>query len=146
MQQKKFTDSIYMVIDEIQKTRKKDEKIKLLQEYDYPVLKAILMYMYDKRDHECLLPKGEPPFQKQTTPENSRFIHSSSIPEKMRAFYKSGGFDGLTQMKRETLFIDLLESLHEKDAQILIDMKEGRRIKGITARVVNEAYPGLIQT
>ena len=49
----------------------------------------------------------------------------------------------MTPLKRETLFIGLLESIDPEDAKVLLAAKD-KKLKGITAAIVNEAFPGLI--
>jgi hypothetical protein len=41
------------------------------------------------------------------------------------------------------LFIGLLESLHPKDANLLIAVKD-KKVEGLNAATINEAFPGLI--
>ena len=56
-----------------------------------------------------------------------------------------GGNDGLTKTRREMIFINLLQGLHPKDAQILIlvkDKKLSDKYK-ITKEIVAEAYPDI---
>ena len=49
-------------------------------------------------------------------------------------------------MKRERIFIDLLESLHAKEAEVLVLAKDKKlKYKGITGKLVSDAYPGLIR-
>jgi len=57
--------------------------------------------------------------------------------------YLLGNNPELGKVKREMLFIGLLESLHPKDAELLIAVKD-RNITAIDEEVVNLAFPGLI--
>ena len=47
-------------------------------------------------------------------------------------------------MKRETMFVQLLENCAPKDAELLCLIKDKKPIKGITIQHVTEALPGLI--
>lgn len=47
-------------------------------------------------------------------------------------------------MKREQLFIQLLETVNKDDALLLLDMKDGKHVKGLTAKTINEAFTNLI--
>ena len=54
----------------------------------------------------------------------------------------------MDQGKREKMFIDLLESLNGKEAEMLCLAKDGNlydAYKGLTLKVVQDAFPGLIQ-
>jgi hypothetical protein len=60
--------------------------------------------------------------------------------------FLKGGNPNLTKLRRETLFIELLESVHPSDAKILIAIKDKKLpYKGLTAKLVKEAFPGLIE-
>ena len=50
-------------------------------------------------------------------------------------------------MRRETLYIDMLENLPDEEAQILLGMKEGKLpYKGITKKFVMDCFPGMCET
>lgn len=51
----------------------------------------------------------------------------------------------MKQTKRESLFINLLESLDPKEAKILIDAKDKKLDLGLTKKVIDEVFPGLIR-
>ncbi|NDB83826.1 MAG: hypothetical protein EB127_14045, partial [Alphaproteobacteria bacterium] len=60
--------------------------------------------------------------------------------------FLEGGNNDLTKLKREQLFIGLLESLDKEDAKLLCAVKDKKLpYKGITQQVVKDAFPGLIQ-
>ena len=51
----------------------------------------------------------------------------------------------LAPLKRESMWIDLLESLSEGEADLLAKAKDRRlKYKGITRKLVEEAFPGLL--
>ena len=54
----------------------------------------------------------------------------------------------LTAVKREGMFINMLESLHPAEAELVLAMKEGLtgRYKGITLKLVQDTFPALIKT
>ena len=47
--------------------------------------------------------------------------------------------------KRERLFIELLESIHPKDADLVVSMIAKKSIKGINRKLIDEAFPGLLK-
>jgi hypothetical protein len=60
--------------------------------------------------------------------------------------FVKGGNDGLSSLRRETMFINILQGLHPKEAEILVlvkDKKLENKYK-ITKEVVNEAYPDIV--
>ena len=57
--------------------------------------------------------------------------------------YLKDGNPNLTQLRRETIFVNTLEELDPDDAEILLQAKE-RKIKGCTKKLVQEAFPGFL--
>jgi hypothetical protein len=58
---------------------------------------------------------------------------------------KGGPADKMLPVKRERIFINVLESVHPKDAELLIKMINKESLgKSITKKLVQEAFPGLI--
>jgi hypothetical protein len=56
-----------------------------------------------------------------------------------------GGNPNLKQIRREFLFIQLLETLSPKEAQLMASVKDKKLpFKGISEKLVQEAFPGLI--
>jgi hypothetical protein len=50
-------------------------------------------------------------------------------------------------MKVESMFIKVLEAIHPKDAEVVIAMKDKKfngKYKGLTKKLVSDAFPGLI--
>ena len=90
-----------------------------------------------------MLPKGEVPYEKNEAPEETE--HTKLVHEyrKLYLFFKGGA--NISQNRRETLFIQLLEGLHKGEAEVLCLMKDsqiGKRWK-ITKQCVEEAYPSI---
>ena len=50
----------------------------------------------------------------------------------------------MTKSKKETLFIGLLEGIHPKDAELVVNMINKEKIEGLTKNVIKEAFPNLI--
>ena len=69
----------------------------------------------------------------------------ASIRKEYSKFYNflKGGNNGLTNLRRETMFINILEGLHPLEAEILILTKDKRLTEKykITKDVVSAAYP-----
>jgi len=123
----------------------KDKKIALLKQHIRDDVKAILIWNFDK-GIESAVPEGEVPYKKNDSPEgtagHTRLVHE------WRTLYNfvRGGNDKLSNMRRETLFVQLLESLHEDEAEIVVlakdkDLQSKYRI---TRNVVEEAYPDVV--
>lgn len=119
----------------------KAEKIKILQEYRSPALVALFVWNYDDSIASAL-PDGEVPYTPNDAPTEEA---QSKLSSQYRTLYNyvRGGNDGLKQTKRESLFIQLLESLHPDEAEILCLVKDKKLNSKyrVTHNVVKEAYP-----
>lgn len=130
------------VLKEAAKKRSKAEKIAVLKQYDSFALRSVLQGMYDDRV-EFLLPPTRPPFTPSGLVENQGVLHTEA--RRLGIFAKNGPYPNLEPIRREILFIQLLESVHKDDAEILIDMIAKKKYKGISKEVVKEAFPGIVE-
>lgn len=130
------------ILEEVSKFKKKEERIEALRKHgDNRALLQILQYAYDPRI-KWLLPEGTPPFKK-----NEYLDQESNLYSEMRRLYLfiEGGNPSLTTLKREMLFIGLLETVAPADAQLLCAAKDKKLpYKTVTKEIVNEAFPGLL--
>ena len=130
------------VLQKVSNAKTKAQKIKLLQEYNTPALRAILIANFDE-SVISMLPDGEVPYKKNDAPEDTEHTKLAHEYRKLYLFFKGGA--NVSQTRRETLFIQLLEGLHEKEAEVLTlvkDKKIGKRWK-ITRQCVEEAFPNI---
>jgi hypothetical protein len=133
-------DSVSKVLDQINKLDKKEERIEALRVNGVPVLKNILKNMFDP-NVKFLLPEGRPPFRP------NRFDEPKALLQEAHKFYLfvEGGNPNLKSVRREQLFIQILEVVNADDAELLLAMKDKKcPYKGITRAIVNEAFPGLL--
>ena len=65
----------------------------------------------------------------------------------MRKLYLfvEGGREGLTDMKREMLFTEILEGIHPSEVELLLQVKDKKiKCRGLTYNLVKETYPELL--
>ena len=129
------------ILQAVSSAKTKASKIKILQENRSPALVSIFVWNFDP-SIESALPEGEVPY----TPNDSPTVDSQSkLASQYRTLYNyvKGGNDGLKRTRREALFIELLESLHPDEAEVVCLCKDknlGSKYR-ITHNVVKEAYP-----
>lgn len=129
------------ILQAVSSAKTKASKIKILQENRSPALVSIFVWNFDP-SIESALPKGEVPY----TPNDSPTVDSQSkLASQYRTLYNyvKGGNDGLKRTRRESLFIELLESLHPDEAEVVCLCKDknlGSKYR-ITHNVIKEAYP-----
>ena len=159
----------YEVFDAVSKMRSKALKIEALQRYNDPSIRALLIWNFDP-NVISQLPTGEVPYGNNKQDELSTGTLSdkindavdkmdemgsnslgsqdqgrTTIRKEFKMFYNfiKGGNNSLSGLRRETMFINILEGLHPLEAEILIlvkDKKLGEKYK-ITQEVVAEAFP-----
>lgn len=124
---------------EAQPTKK--QKLYALQVHDNPALRQILKYVFDP-SIKFLLPDSDPPFKPIESAEAQGRLYSEA--RKLYLFVE-GGNPNLTAFKREMLFIQLLESVDPKEAQLILHVKRKKLpYKSITKKLVKEAFEGLL--
>jgi len=160
----------FEVFDLVSKQRSAAKKVEVLQKYNHPSLRAVLIWNFDE-SVKSMLPEGPVPYgriEDQTAYKGGNF--SDKITSEVRDMYEKGsmsvqdeqqgrttiereytkfyhfikgGNDGLKSLRRETMFIDILTGLHPLEAEILIlvkDKKLSDKYK-ITQSVVAKAFP-----
>ena len=124
----------------VNNAKDKPKKIAVLRENDTPGLRQLCKAAFDP-NIGWDLPDENPPYMANEAPEGTE--HTSLIDEAKRLYlYIKGGSD-LPKLRKETLFIQLLEGLHMNDAKALLDIKAKRlnkTYKGLTESVVKEAF------
>lgn len=122
-----------------QKTNAK--KVEWLKENDSQPLKIILKVMYDK-GIKVLLPDSAPPYKESDVVGGEGMLFKEA--RRIKIFIEGGGYDNLNQVKREQLFIGLLEDVDKNDAKLLISMIKQKPLTGLPVSVIKEAFPQLI--
>lgn len=131
------------VLTKVSKQRTKAKKIQVLKENESLHLKAILIWNFDDTV-VSVLPEGEVPYNKNEAPAGTEHTYLAHEWKVLYNFVK-GGNDFLRPVKREQLFLQLLEGLHPDEADIVCMVKD----KNLTEKyklsrpVVEEAFPDI---
>ena len=130
------------IATKVNNAKDKPRKLKVLKDHDTVALRQILKGAFDPKI-EWLLPKGDDiPFNKNDAPIGTEHTILSQEAKRLYLFTK-GGDNTLSQNKRETLFIQMLEGLTGEEADFLITVvnkKINNKYKGFTANLVKEAF------
>ena len=129
------------ILEKVSKVKTKKEKVKLLQEYNHDALRMVIKSSFDPKI-EWQLPEGDVPYTRNDAPEGTEHSSLSYESRKLYHFIR-GGDNQITQNKRETMFVQMLEGLHESEAAVLVaakDKKLHQVYKGLSAPVVKEAF------
>ena len=159
----------FEVLHLLSKQRSKAKKIEVLKRYEDPSLKAIFIWNFDETI-VSVLPPGEVPYgnnkednmvtgtlsdkindavgkmsEMGSNSLGSQDQGQASIRKEYTKFYNflKGGNDKLSSLRRETMFINILEVLHPLEAEILILVKDKKLTDKykITKEIAGAAYP-----
>ena len=131
------------VLGLVSKQKTKAKKIQTLKQYESLHLKSVLIWNFDE-SVQSMLPDGDVPFNKNEAPAGTEHLHLAYEWKKLYNFFK-GGNDALRPMKREQLFMQLLEGLHPDEAEIICLVKDKNLKKKykLTRAIVEEAFPDI---
>ena len=132
---------VYEVLEKVESAKSKKEKVEILKTNESWALKDIIRGSLDP-NVLFNLPEGSPPY----TPCEGHNAPSNLLKRNkdFRFFVKGGPGDKLPAFKRESIFIALVESIHPKDAELVISMINKKFNKKIKREVIREAFPNLI--
>jgi len=133
--------SIAEILDKASKLKTKQEKVDWLRQNNSLTLRNILILTYDK-NKKLLLPDSEPPYTPSEAHENQGMLLNQS--RKLRYFVEGFSPPDVNQIKREQIFIEMLESVHRDDAKVLVQMVKRKPFKGVTKSIINEAFGEII--
>ena len=131
---------MHEVLQKVSNAKTKKEKITMLQEFNSQALRSVLIINFDE-SVVSLLPPGTPPYNANQVPEGTEHTRLEQQTRLLHHFFKGGS--SVKQAKREMMFIQMLEGLHEGEAEVLClakDKQIGKRWK-ITKQCVEEAFP-----
>jgi hypothetical protein len=160
---------VFEVLELASKQRTNAKKVEVLKTYEHDSLKAVFIWNFDETV-VSLLPVGEVPYANA----DEQSVYSGTLSENLSReavggesatgqdldgrgktslrreyqnlyHYVKGGNDTLTTIRREMMFINLLQGLHPKEAEVLIltkDKKLNDKYK-ISFDNVKEAYPDI---
>jgi len=163
---------VFEILDLVSKQRSKAKKIEVLKKYRNNGLVAVLIWNFDETI-TSLLPEGEVPYSGFEDQAKSNGGLTTKITEEVRRMHETdsfsmgssdknghttirrefknfyhflkGGNPGLNAIRRETMFINILEGLHPLEAEIICLVKDKKLTDKykITKEIVGEAYPDI---
>ena len=134
---------VHEVLDLVDSQRTKAKKIQILQEYTDDALKAILIWNFDPTAIS-VIPSGPVPYKENEVPVGTDHTSLRREWKNLYHFIK-GGNDTLSSLRRETMFIQMLEGLHPEEAKIVCLVKDKNLTEKykLTREIVAEAFPDI---
>ena len=163
---------VFEVLNLASKQRSKAKKVEVLKKYRDSGLVAVLIWNFDETI-TSMLPEGEVPYSGFEDQAKSNGGLTTKISEEVRRMHETdsfsmgsgdknghttirrefknfyhflkGGNPGLSAIRRETMFINILEGLHPLEAEIICLVKDKKLTDKykITKEIVSEAYPDI---
>ena len=164
---------VFEVFDLVSKQRSKTKKIEVLRKYDEQHIRRVLIWNFDESITSSL-PEGDVPYADSEDQVTYSGTLSTKLSEEVRQMHETGNFslgvsdqqghttirresknfynfvrggnDAMSNIRRETMFINILQGLHPLEAEIVVLAKD-KKISdkyNITREIVSEAYPNIV--
>ena len=134
---------LHEILELASKQRSGAKKAEILQEYRNDALTSILIWNFDD-SIISILPPGDVPYKENEVPVGT---DHTSLRREWKHLYNfvKGGNDTLNGLRRETMFIQMLEGLHPEEAELVCLCKDKRLAEKykITYDIVKQAYPDI---
>ena len=132
------------ILRKVSNAKTKTEKIEILRKNNSTALRQLMIWNFDE-SVVSMLPEGDVPYTPNDAPVGT---DHTRLEQEYRGFYRfvKGGDDKLSSLKRETLFVQLLEGLSAEEAELLVLVKDGKlteKYKRISKAVISEAFPSI---
>jgi len=166
---------VFEIFDLVNKMKTEQKKVEVLQKYEHPSLKALFIWNFDE-SVITILPPGQVPYSNLKSEQRFRGTLSdkvdnligtmnynqttslgnasnlteghTTIRKEFKRFYNfiKGGNDSLPALRKETMFIQMLEGLHPLEAEIICLVKD-KNLQSkykITKEIVSKTYPDIV--
>ena len=112
------------VLRKVSNAKTKKEKIALLQKHNSQALRSLLIWNFDE-SVISMVPEGDVPYTPNDAPVGT---DHTRLEQESKGFYRfvKGGQDSLKSLKRESMFVQLLEGLAAEEAELLCLIKDGQ--------------------
>ena len=164
---------VFEILDVVSKQKTKAKKIQALKKYEEVPLKTILIWNFDESVVSAL-PPGDVPYSQYDEQTTQSGTYSTKLTEEIRRMHETGSFslgvsdqqgrttirrefkrfyhfvkggnNSLKSIRRESMFINLLQGLHPLEAEIICLVKDKKLSDkyDITKEIVSEAYPDIV--
>ena len=139
---------VHEILEAVDSERVKAKKLEILKTHGDDSFKMTMIWNFDE-SVVSMLPEGNVPYQPVESDVQASvdkgLPQRSTIRNQAKNFYRfvKGGDDAMNKIKRESFFINILETLPPPEAEILVLVKDKalNTKYNITKELVAEAYP-----
>jgi len=129
------------ILDKVHKAKTKEAKVEILKKFDNQSLRMVIKSSFDPKI-VWELPEGDVPFKPNDAPAGTEHTRLASEAKKLYHYIK-GADNDTPKYKKELMFVQLLEGLHETEAKLIVNAKDKKLhqvYKGLSKEVVKEAF------
>jgi hypothetical protein len=145
--------SVHEILDKVAKEASVKQKVKILQSYDSPSIRAVLRGAYDPAIR-WVVPNTRPPY----TPNDAEDWDLAPLQLGAEILKQINKYVALrkndqwvvsvktqSQTHRENMFIEFIEGLHPTEVEVVFGMINRKLpYKGLTPKLVKDAFPDLL--
>lgn len=126
------------IVSTASQLKTREEKINFLRRNNSKEFRNVLLLMYDK-SFELDLPDIAPPYTPSEFPDSHGLLYREARKLSYFVLNRPEG-QGLSRVRKESLFIQMLESVDKEDAQLLIRMIERKTFPELPSELLVEAF------
>ena len=136
--------SIPEILDSLE-GKSSSERVEILKSNDTKTLRQILYIAFSSKCEFALPDERPESLNIKETPNGISRNNLYQQARKLKIFMKDTGYNHLSNSKRESLFFQILESVHSSEAELLLQLCVDRKLKtSLTYNEVAEAFPNLL--
>ena len=134
--------NILETLDLVGKAKTREEKRQVLTDRDNFATRALLQLNYHP-DVKWHLPPGKPPYTPGQVADSTP--NSLHFEVKKLDYYVDPSPHDLPMLRRESMFVELLERVDPSDAKLIIAIKDRKlSYKGLSYKLVKDTWPDLL--
>jgi len=133
--------SVYEMLEEVDKEKNKAKKLALLQQHGQTKALLVILDFALNPSWKWLLPEGTPPYSPAAKEADVQAVLKADF-RRLQYFVNTPQGSVMKPLRRETMFIEMLEAVDRNDAKLLIAAKDKKiPFKSITKKLVQAAFP-----
>ena len=134
--------NVVETLEMVDEAKTREEKREILKSRANYATQALLQLNFHP-DVKWHIPKGSPPYTpSQTADSVDGALH---FEVKKLDYYVDPSPHNIPMLRRESMFVQLLERLDPKDAKLIIAMKDKKiTYKGLSYKLVKDTWPDLL--
>jgi len=134
--------NILETLELVGKAKTREEKRQVLTDRDNFATRALLQLNYHP-DVKWYLPPGKPPYTPGQVADSTP--NSLHFEVKKLDYYVDPSPHDIPQLRRESMFVELLERVDPNDAKLILAVKDRKlSYKGLSYKLVRDTWPDLL--